>query len=139
MRLPRIHATIGPGGLHATCEVVLCGAGLLSIGFGVSMTAQYPADAGRGRAPGLLTEVRGLRQAMEQMAASGPRVQLALGRLQLQEQRVNTMIRRRDAARVHRERGEGGRDDTGAAGDDGKDVQDGWRAGGRQEPDAGDD
>ena len=42
----------------------------------------------------LLTEVRGLRQAMEQMASAGPRVQLALGRLQLQEQRLNTMIRR---------------------------------------------
>ncbi len=42
----------------------------------------------------LLVEVRGLRAAMEQMAAAGPRVQLALGRLQLQEQRVNTMVRR---------------------------------------------
>ena len=31
---------------------------------------------------------------MEQMAVAGPRVQLALGRLQLQEQRVNTMVRR---------------------------------------------
>ena len=28
------------------------------------------------------------------MASAGPRVQLALGRLQLQEQRVNTMVRR---------------------------------------------
>ena len=36
---------------------------------------------------------------MEQMAASGPRVQLALGRLQLQEQRVNTMIRRFETLR----------------------------------------
>jgi predicted nucleic acid-binding Zn-ribbon protein len=42
----------------------------------------------------LLVEVRGLRAAMEQMAAAGPRVQLALGRLQLQEQRVNTLVRR---------------------------------------------
>jgi hypothetical protein len=44
----------------------------------------------------LLTEVRGLRAAMEQMASAGPRVQLALGRLQLQEQRINTMLRRQD-------------------------------------------
>ena len=44
--------------------------------------------------PALLVEVRGLRAAMEQMASAGPRVQLALGRVQLQEQRVNTMIRR---------------------------------------------
>ena len=50
--------------------------------------------------PQLLTEVRGLRAAMEQMAASGPRVQLALGRLQLQEQRVNTLLRRLDEIRT---------------------------------------
>ncbi len=51
----------------------------------------------------LLTEVRGLRQAMEQMAAAGPRVQLALGRLQLQEQRLNTMIRRLEGVRDSRQ------------------------------------
>jgi hypothetical protein len=44
----------------------------------------------------LLVEVRGLRAAMEQMASAGPRVQLAFGRLQLQEQRVNAMVRRAD-------------------------------------------
>ena len=44
--------------------------------------------------PALLTEVRALRVAMEQMASAGPRVQLALGRLQLQEQRVNTLLHR---------------------------------------------
>ncbi len=47
----------------------------------------------------LLVEVRGLRAAMEQMASAAPRVQLALGRLQLQEQRVNTMLRRLEAVR----------------------------------------
>ena len=47
----------------------------------------------------LLQEVHGLRVAMEEMAAAGPRVQLALGRLQLQEQRVNNMIRRADTVR----------------------------------------
>ncbi len=44
----------------------------------------------------LLTEVRGLRAAMENLASAGPRVQLAMGRLQLQEQRVNTALRRLD-------------------------------------------
>lgn len=48
----------------------------------------------------LLVEVRGLRAAMEQMASAGPRVQLAFGRLQMQEQRVNTMIRRADELRA---------------------------------------
>jgi chromosome segregation ATPase len=47
----------------------------------------------------LLVEVRGLRVAMEQMASAGPRVQLALGRLQLQEQRVNTLVRRLEEVR----------------------------------------
>jgi chromosome segregation ATPase len=49
--------------------------------------------------PALLTEVRGLRAAMEQMASAGPRVQLALGRLQLQEQRINTLVRRLETIR----------------------------------------
>ncbi len=47
----------------------------------------------------LLVEVRGLRAAMEQMASAGPRVQLAMGRLQLQEQRVNTLLRQLDSVR----------------------------------------
>jgi hypothetical protein len=47
----------------------------------------------------LLVEVRGLRAAMEQMASAGPRAQLALARLQLQEQRISTMLRRLDAVR----------------------------------------
>ncbi len=44
----------------------------------------------------LLIEVRGLRAAMEQLVSAGPRVQLAMGRLQLQEQRVTEMTRRLD-------------------------------------------
>lgn len=48
----------------------------------------------------LLVEVRGLRAAMEQMASAGPRVQLALGRLQLQEQRINTLVRRLEEVRA---------------------------------------
>lgn len=47
----------------------------------------------------LLTEVRALRVAMEQMAAAGPRIQLALGRLQLQEQRVTALVRRLETVR----------------------------------------
>jgi chromosome segregation ATPase len=47
----------------------------------------------------LLVEVRGLRAAMEQLAAAGPRVQLAMGRLQLHEQRITTLARRLDEIR----------------------------------------
>jgi len=49
--------------------------------------------------PQLLSEVRGLRAALEQMAIAGPRVQLALARVQLQEQRIASQIRRLDAVR----------------------------------------
>ncbi len=59
-----------------------------------------PAAQGQDVLPALLVEVRGLRAAMEAMASSGPRVQLALGRLQLQEQRVNNLLRRLETARA---------------------------------------
>ena len=49
--------------------------------------------------PALLVEVRGLRAAMEQMASAGPRVQLFVSRLQLQEGRITSMVRRLDEVR----------------------------------------
>jgi chromosome segregation ATPase len=49
--------------------------------------------------PALLAEVKGLRAAMEQIASAGPRVQLFVGRLQLQEARINAMARRLDTVR----------------------------------------
>ena len=76
-----------------------CAAGVLAFGFAASMAAQGAKPQEPEVLAALLTEVRGLRQAMEQMASAGPRVQLALGRLQLQEQRVNTMIRRLETLR----------------------------------------
>jgi hypothetical protein len=60
----------------------------------------FQGSQGQDVLPALLTEVRGLRAAMEQIASSGPRVQLALGRLQLQEQRVNNLLRRLETARA---------------------------------------
>ena len=63
------------------------------------------APAARAQSPdvlgALLVEVRGLRVAMEQMASAGPRVQLATARLQLQEQRVNALLRRLDDVRAN--------------------------------------
>jgi chromosome segregation ATPase len=78
----------------------------LVVGLSVQTRAAAPVTHGSQTAvvpredvlPALLIEVRGLRVAMEQMAAAGPRVQLALGRVQLQEQRINTLIRRLDEA-----------------------------------------
>lgn len=64
-------------------------------------TARQSAAPHEDVLPALLTEVRGLRAAMEQMASAGPRVQLALGRVQLQEQRVNNLLRRVEDGRTH--------------------------------------
>jgi len=49
--------------------------------------------------PALLVEVKGLRAAMEQMASGSTQAQLLIGRLQLQEGRVTSMIRRLDTVR----------------------------------------
>ena len=49
--------------------------------------------------PALLTEVKGLRAAMEQMASASARSQLLVGRLQLQEGRITAMTRRLDTVR----------------------------------------
>lgn len=76
-----------------TVTAAVAGCGLLA----ASLAAQGTREPDVLSA--LLTEVRGLRHAMEQMASAGPRVQLALGRLQLQEQRLNAMLRRLEGVR----------------------------------------
>jgi hypothetical protein len=50
----------------------------------------------------LLVEVRGLRGAIEQMSSASARVQLAMGRLELNEQRITTYMRRLDDIRDRR-------------------------------------
>jgi chromosome segregation ATPase len=60
---------------------------------------QTSSSQGSDTLAALLVEVRGLRAAMEQMASAGPRVQLAMGRLQLQEQRINTLLRQVETIR----------------------------------------
>lgn len=73
----------------------------LGAGWHAGVTAQArQAPSGQDVLPALLAEVRGLRAAMEQMASAGTRVQLALGRLQLQEQRVNNLLRRMESLRA---------------------------------------
>ena len=80
---------------------------LIALTFGFAAGSRATAEQAKPSQPtqpqdvlaALLVEVRGLRAAMEQMASAGPRVQLALGRVQLQEQRVNTMLRRLESVR----------------------------------------
>jgi hypothetical protein len=74
--------------------VFVCGA------FAVRGSAQQPS--GQDVLPALLQEVKGLRAAMEQMATSNAHAQLLVGRLQLQESRMNSMIRRLDTVRDER-------------------------------------
>ena len=69
---------------------VVVGVILVIVIFGASVRSQEPRQ---DVLAALLTEVRGLRGAIEQMASSSARVQLAMGRLQIQEQRVNTLSR----------------------------------------------
>ena len=68
---------------------------VLVIGFAVSTKASQSttrqSSPQEDVLPALLTEVRGLRAAMEQMASEAPRVQLALGRVQIQQQRGNKL------------------------------------------------
>jgi hypothetical protein len=79
--------------LVVTAAIVLIGGG--------SLWTRTSAQAPRNDdvLPALLVEVKGLRAAMEQMAGAGPRVQLFVGRLQLQEGRIAGMIRRLDTVR----------------------------------------
>jgi hypothetical protein len=65
---------------------------------GVPVRAQQ-TSTGNDVLPALLTEVKGLRAAMEQMASGSTQAQLLVGRLQLQEGRVTSMIRRLDTVR----------------------------------------
>ena len=78
---------------------VLLVAGAGWMGAVAAQPQSAPASVPRDVLPELLTEVRGLRAAMEQMASAGPRVQLFASRLQLQETRINNLIRRLDTVR----------------------------------------
>ena len=93
--------------MKSSVAVLTAGLICFAIGSMAHMNASQSAVPRQGSAPqedvlpALLVEVRGLRAAMEQMASVGPRVQLALGRVQLQEQRVNNLLRRLEESRTH--------------------------------------
>ena len=94
--------------MRRNVAVVIVTVAVLVIGLAVHTRALGPgaqvqqaaSPASADVLPALLTEVRGLRAAMEKVASAGPRVQLALGRVQLQEQRINNLIRRLDEVRA---------------------------------------
>jgi hypothetical protein len=79
--------------MRRTLVLVSCALLFLIGAFGTSMVARQTRQDPDVLAA-LLVEVRGLRTAMEQLGAAGPRVQLAIGRLQLNEQRITTYLRR---------------------------------------------
>ena len=82
---------------RAAVAIVLIAAAMVT-GAAVSARQRGP-DTNDEVLPALLAEVKGLRAAMEQIASAGPRVQLFVGRLQLQEARINGMARRLDTVR----------------------------------------
>jgi chromosome segregation ATPase len=82
--------TVRPGLLLIPIIALVLAAGLGGAGVSRAQSQTSSQDV----LGGLLTEVRGLRVAIETMASAGPRVQLALGRLQLQDQRVTEISRR---------------------------------------------
>jgi chromosome segregation ATPase len=82
--------------LSVSCAVLLCACVLVTSTV-ARQTQPEPDVLGA-----LLVEVRGLRAAMEQIGSAGPRVQLAMGRLQLNEQRIATYIKRLDEVRDRR-------------------------------------
>jgi chromosome segregation ATPase len=79
-----------------TSMLWIAGAALLAVFTFRPSVAGQTAPSHQDTLAALLVEVRGLRAAMEQMASVGPSIQLAMGRLQLQEQRINTLVRRAD-------------------------------------------
>jgi chromosome segregation ATPase len=87
--------------MTANRRVVMVLAAAIVLVAGGSLWTRTAAQAPRTDdvLPALLVEVKGLRAAMEQMAGAGPRVQLFVGRLQLQEGRIAGMIRRLDTVR----------------------------------------
>jgi chromosome segregation ATPase len=87
--------------MRRTLALVSIGSVLILTSLGTSIVARQ-ASAQPDVLNALLVEVRGLRAAMEHLAAAGPRVQLTMGRLQLQEQRINTLVRRLDEIRDRR-------------------------------------
>lgn len=82
--------------MFGTAAVFVLVAGVIA---GRNAVHAQPARASEDVLPALLAEVKGLRAAMEQIAGAGPRVQLFVGRLQLQEGRIAAMIRRLDTVR----------------------------------------
>src|SRR5215471_8826493 len=86
--------------MPSTKRGVLLAGVIVLVGFG-SWLAPIRAQATRSDdvLPALLTEVKGLRAAMEQMASGSTQAQLLVGRLQLQEGRITSMIRRLDTVR----------------------------------------
>jgi chromosome segregation ATPase len=84
---------------HTRVVIVLAAAIVLIAGGSLWTRTSAQAPRTDDVLPALLVEVKGLRAAMEQMAGAGPRVQLFVGRLQLQEGRIAGMIRRLDTVR----------------------------------------
>jgi hypothetical protein len=74
--------------LRRTLTVALLCVVVAVTAFGRAPAAQQPGPSSNDTISALLQEVDGLRMAMEHSAAIAPQVQLTLGRLNIEEQRI---------------------------------------------------
>ena len=93
--------------MKSSTVILVLGLSTLALGSGRMSAAQVASRTSSSPQedvlPALLTEVRGLRAAMEQMASAGPRVQLALGRVQLRSGELKRLPLIRDSVQpAHR-------------------------------------
>jgi hypothetical protein len=72
---------------------------LAFVGMTTIAIAQNRAEPSQDVLAQILTEIRAVRVATEQIAATSPRIQVVLGRLQLQEQRLAAANRRLEDVR----------------------------------------
>jgi chromosome segregation ATPase len=77
----------------AAVATVLLATGITAARFPVSAQAASNDEI----LPALLIEMKGLRAAMEQMASGGSQAQIVVGRLQVQEHRVTSLVDRLDS------------------------------------------
>jgi seryl-tRNA synthetase len=84
--------------IRNTFKVVIVAVTLVAITL-VARPARGGQSTGGELTAALLAEMRGLRAAIEQLASSNARIQLAIGRLQIQEQRVNALLRQHTEVR----------------------------------------
>jgi chromosome segregation ATPase len=83
-----------------TPRLILGGLAVVALAMGTSGQPSAQAPPAGAASDALLAEVRALRAELNQAAGASIRTQLLVGRLQLQEQRINTVAKQLDETRL---------------------------------------